>query len=86
MVLLVPFILLSHKTQLTTNFEFWVEFFCLPTCFHVRIPKNRVCLSVRTMTSLNYGRVFCLESQKIDGSYVSTIQLFLFEMSRHTTI
>ena len=31
---------------LTTNFELWVEFFCVPTCFHMRIPKS--CLSVRT--------------------------------------
>ena len=31
--------------QLTTNFELWVEIFCVPTCFHVRIPKP--CLSVR---------------------------------------
>ena len=31
--------------QLTTNFEFWVEIFCVPTCFHMRIPKP--CLSVR---------------------------------------
>ena len=30
--------------QLTTNFEFWVEIFYVPTCFHVRIPKP--CLSV----------------------------------------
>ena len=30
--------------QLTTNFEFWVEIFCVPTCFHKRIPKP--CLSV----------------------------------------
>ena len=30
--------------QLTTNFEIWVEIFCVPTCFHVRIPKP--CLSV----------------------------------------
>ena len=29
---------------LTTNFELWVEIFCVPTCFHVRIPKP--CLSV----------------------------------------
>ena len=35
--------------QLTTNFELWVEIFCVPTCFHVRIPKPclSVCLSVR---------------------------------------
>ena len=30
--------------RLTTNFEFWVEIFCVPTCFHVMIPKP--CLSV----------------------------------------
>ena len=30
--------------QLTINFELWVEIFCVPTCFHVRIPKP--CLSV----------------------------------------
>ena len=35
--------------RLTTNFELWVEIFCVPTCFHVRIPKPclSVCLSVR---------------------------------------
>ena len=35
--------------RLTTNFELWVEFFCVPTCFHVRIPKPclSVCPSVR---------------------------------------
>ena len=31
--------------QLTLNFELWVEFFCVPTCFHMRIPKS--CLSFR---------------------------------------
>ena len=30
--------------RLTTNFELWVEIFCVPTCFHVRIPNP--CLSV----------------------------------------
>ena len=30
--------------QLTINFELWVEIFCVPTCFHVRILKQ--CLSV----------------------------------------
>ena len=36
--------------QLTLNFELWVEIFCVPTCFHVRIPKPclSVCPSVRT--------------------------------------
>ena len=33
-----------RNRRLTTNFELWVEFFCVPTCFHVRIPKP--CLSV----------------------------------------
>ena len=35
--------------RLTTNFEFWVEIFCVPTCFHMTIPKPclSVCLSVR---------------------------------------
>ena len=34
--------------RLTTNFELWVEIFCVPTCFHKRIPKPclSVCLSV----------------------------------------
>ena len=30
--------------RLTTNFELWVEIFCVSACFHVRIPKP--CLSV----------------------------------------
>ena len=38
--------------QLTTNFEFWVEIFCVPTCFHVRIPNP--CLSVRTPRKENH--------------------------------
>ena len=34
--------------QLTTNFKFWVEIFCVLTCFHMRIPNPClfVCLSV----------------------------------------
>ena len=31
--------------QLTTNFELQAGIFCVPTCFHMRIPKP--CLSVR---------------------------------------
>ena len=31
-------------TKLTLNFELWIEIFCVPTCFHLRIPKS--CLSV----------------------------------------
>ena len=30
--------------RLTINFELWVEIFCVPTCFHMRIPNQ--CLSV----------------------------------------
>ena len=37
--------------QLTTNFEFWVEIFCVPSCFHVRIPKP--CLSVSLSVCLS---------------------------------
>ena len=38
-----------RNRRLTTNFELWVEIFCVPTCFHVTIPKPclSVCLSVR---------------------------------------
>ena len=34
--------------RLTNNFELWVEIFCVPTCFHMRIPEPclSVCLSV----------------------------------------
>ena len=38
--------------QLTLNFEFWVEFFCVPTCFHMRILKS--CLSVPREKKLPY--------------------------------
>ena len=37
-------LLIIRDRQLTTNFELWVEIFCVPTCFHMRIPKP--CLSV----------------------------------------
>ena len=30
--------------RLSINFELWVEIFCVPTCFHIRIPNP--CLSV----------------------------------------
>ena len=33
-------------SRLEFDFELCVEIFCVPTCFHVRIPKP--CLSVRT--------------------------------------
>ena len=36
----------NSDRQLTPNFELRVEIFCVPTCFHMRIPKSR--LSVRT--------------------------------------
>ena len=37
------------ERQLTPNFELWVEIFCVPTWFHMRIPKLCLCLSVRTL-------------------------------------
>ena len=43
--------------RLTTNFEFWVEIFCVPTCFHVRIPKP--CLSVRPSVRLSVCPSVC---------------------------
>ena len=42
--------------QLTTNFELWVEIFCVPTCFHVRIPKP--CLSVCPYPEKRYHHSF----------------------------
>ena len=36
-----------RSRRLTTNFELWVEIFCVPTCFHIRIPKTvSVCPSI----------------------------------------
>ena len=48
--------------QLTTNFEFWVEIFCVPTCFHMRIPKPclSVCLSVCPSVCLSVCPSVCL--------------------------
>ena len=40
-----------RNRRLTTNFELWVEIFCVPTCFHVTIPKP--CLSVRPSVCLS---------------------------------
>ena len=34
----------NRDRRLTINFEHWVEIFCVPTCFHMRIPNP--CLSV----------------------------------------
>ena len=44
--------------RLTTNFELWVEIFCEPTCFHMRIPKPclSVCLSVCPSVRLSAPR------------------------------
>ena len=42
--------------RLTTNFELWVEIFCVPTCFHVRIPKP--CLSVCPHPEKRYHHSF----------------------------
>ena len=40
--------------QLTPNFELRAEIFCVPTCFHMMIPKQ--CLSVRTHRSVRTPR------------------------------
>ena len=47
---------------LTTNFELWVEFFCVPTCFHVRIPK--LCLSVCPSVRLSVRLSVCPHTEK----------------------
>ena len=73
--------------QLTTNFEFWVEIFCVPTCFHMRIPKPclsvrlSVCPSVRTprkeitMTKLrqyqSYNSNWCINGKVFTSRYYS---------------
>ena len=46
--------------RLTTNFELWVEIFCVPTCFHMRIPKPclSVCLSVCPHPEKRYHHSF----------------------------
>ena len=45
--------------RLTTNFELWVEIFCVPTCFHVTIPKTvSVCLSVCPHPEKRYHHSF----------------------------
>ena len=40
-----------RNRRLTTNFELWVEIFCVSTCFHMRIPNP--CLSVRPSVRLS---------------------------------
>ena len=48
--------------RLTTNFELWVEIFCVSTCFHVRIPKP--CLSVRPSVRPSVCLSVCPHPQK----------------------
>ena len=49
-----------RNRRLTTNFELWVEIFCVPTCFHMRIPKPclSVCLSVCPYPEKRYHHSF----------------------------
>ena len=49
-----------RNRRLTTNFELWVEIFCVPTCFHVTIPKPclSVCLSVCPHPEKRYHHSF----------------------------
>ena len=51
-----------RNRQLTTNFELWVEIFCVPTCFHVRIPKP--CLSVCPSVCLSVCLSICPHPEK----------------------
>ena len=53
--------------RLAANFELWVEIFCVPTCFHVRI-QNRVCPSVRTPRKHNHSFVNISPTLVIDTS------------------
>ena len=55
--------------QLTTNFEFWVEIFCVPTCFYMRISKP--CLSVRPSVNLSVPREKKLPWLRQYQSYIS---------------
>ena len=48
--------------RLTTNFELWVEIFCVPTCFHVRIRKP--CLSVCPSVRLSVCPSVCLSAPR----------------------
>ena len=48
--------------RLTTNFELRVEIFCVPTCFHMRIPKP--CLSVRLSVCLSVCLSICPYPEK----------------------
>ena len=45
-----------RNQRLTTNFELWVEIFCVPTCFQMRIPKP--CLSVCPHPEKRYNHSF----------------------------
>ena len=48
--------------RLTTNFELWVEIFCVSTCFHMRIPKP--CLSVCPSVCLSVCPSVCPHPEK----------------------
>ena len=56
--------------RLTTNFELWVEIFCVSTCFHMRIPKPclsvcpSVCPSVRLSVRLSVRPSVCPHPEK----------------------
>ena len=65
--------------QLTTNFEFWVEIFCVPTCFHVRIPKPclSVCPSVRPSVHLSVCPSVRTPRKEIDRHSFVNISLTL---------
>ena len=55
--------------RLTTNFELWVEIFCVPTCFHVRIPKP--CLSICPHPEKRYHHSFVNISPTFSNWYIN---------------
>ena len=70
--------------RLTTNFELWVEIFCVSTCFHMRIPKPclSVCPSVRPSVRLSVRPSVCPHPEKrIPLSFVNISPTLVIDAS-----
>ena len=65
--------------RLTTNFELSVEIFCVPTCFHVRIPKP--CLPVRLSVRLPVRLSVCPHPEKRYLSFVNISPTLVIDTS-----
>ena len=64
--------------RLITNFELWVDIFCVPTCFHMRIPKP--CLSVCLSAPLEKKSPWLRQYQSyIINRYVNEKVTFIHE-------